>query len=75
MGQAVIAQRSTLAILEPLLGNLVTADVKIPDSRRHTFKVLFLVDVYPSCVFIIAYFIHHIGARHRICGDEATEYG
>ena len=40
MFQIVIGQGSAPAVLEPLLANLIAADVKIPDFGRYAFEVL-----------------------------------
>src|SRR5690348_4356205 len=36
MGDIVLRERAALAVLEPFLGNLVTADVEVPDVLTHT---------------------------------------
>jgi len=38
--QFVIGERPTFAVFEPLLADLVAADVELPDLRRYTLKVL-----------------------------------
>ena len=60
----IIGKDSVLAVLKPLLANLITTDVKVPNFRWHSFKVLLLVDVYPPTSLIVGDLFNYIGARY-----------
>src|SRR5579885_501301 len=44
LSQIVQRQRAALAVLEPLLTDLIASDMKLPDVSGHVFKILRLVD-------------------------------
>ena len=64
-------QFAALAVLEPFLGGLVTANVKFPRHSRHIVKILGIVDVNFTFFVVTlsgveAWFAHHIIAIYRI---------
>ena len=73
MSQVIIGERSAFAVFEPFLADLVTADVEIPDFRRHTLKILCLVDVDALGLFVVGDFIDIIGAGDGIFSNGFIE--
>lgn len=52
MREVVVGELAAFAILEPLLANLIAANVKVPNFGRHAFEVLLAID--PDSSFIRA---------------------
>src|SRR6266487_3246004 len=58
-------QSSPLAVLQPLMTHLVTANMEIPHLWRYSLKILHLIDVNPSLLRLVAWLqvlnlFHHI---------------
>jgi len=66
VGDVVVAERAALAVFEPLVADLVAADVEVPHLGRDAFEVLLLVDPHtaPSAgrsapAFAVPHILHH----------------
>src|SRR5207247_741656 len=53
--QIVISEGTPLPIFQPLLADLIPADVEVPDLRRYPVKILLLVDPYPPRSIVIRF--------------------
>lgn len=45
MRKVILSQFAGFAILQPLLANLITAHVKVPNFRRYALEVLLAIDL------------------------------
>ena len=49
--------------------------MEVPDFRRHTLKILHLVDVDALVIFIVVYLVHGVRAGYGIAGNELKPKG
>lgn len=66
VGQTIIAERSSFAVFEPLLADLVAPDVEALGFRRNALKILGLVNKHATIRLAVGDLLHHIGACYRI---------
>ena len=56
MPYIIIRKFSSPPILQPLLANLITPNMKIPNRLPNTLEILPLIDIYPSLVSLLPLF-------------------